>query len=64
MNTAVEQQQRTNINSYNSKKDKMTKYIALFSENSFISVVNQLNIATGSKTEFYKPIMFCWCQQL
>ena len=37
----------------------MTKDIVLFSKNSFISVVNQLNIATVSKTEFHNPIMFC-----
>ena len=58
-----QQQQQSNINSYNSKKDKMTKDIVLFSKNSLISVVNQLNIATVSKTEFHNPIMFCWCQQ-
>ena len=58
-----QQQQQSNINSYNSKNDKMTKDIVLFSKNSFISVVNQLNIATVSKTEFHNPIMFCWCQQ-
>ena len=54
----IEQQQQLLTITTTTAKSKMAKYILLFSKNSFISVVSQLNIATVSKTEFHNPIMF------